>query len=306
MTKITNKTAGLTAAKAIVTISRGGVTALRMLAERARLTTQTSKKYIHKRATKTKRMRERMSCETKVRRLHTTITRIRNQTKPQARALDTKLQKSHTLDLGLCKPRKLGKSSAMRLYPVDNGLLKTTYKTRTKLVKSPKSTKTDYNKAWKKFKSVVHYLLRSTDPASIPDTILDSLGMKDVTKGIWRAIRFHLKHTLDIKMCTSGNPLRMSCPESELTTEWKTLLAAVESTDIVPSDAITFEALLNLQAMRANPTPCGPKDPRYALADKWERAVWDLTNAICHRWEHDPTVQPIELLYRGSSDVVFG
>jgi len=113
--------------------------------------------------------------------------------------------------------------------------------------------------------------------------------MNAVTKGIWRDIRVHLKHTLARK-----------CPEDKFTAEWKTLLTDVESMQVRcglnnQRSALTFEVLLNLKAMRADPTPCDSNDPRYALADKWEQAVWELTKAICQCWEHDPTVQPIEL-----------
>merc|ERR1711964_957818 len=61
--------------------------------------------------------------------------------------------------------------------------------------------KLSYDKAWADFKSVIYACLRTTDPDTIPEKILDSLDMKDVTRRLWKRCRYLLVKQLHKGSC---------------------------------------------------------------------------------------------------------
>lgn len=137
--------------------------------------------------------------------------------------------------------------------------------------------KLSYDKAWAEFKSVIYACLRTTDPDTIPEKILDSLDMKDVTRRLWKRCRYLL-----VKQLHKGIMLR---PEAADSSEWKTLLKEMEAGKVCPRQRLTFGALLNLKQLRAT-----DNEALTGFAPRWEQAVRGMINAICQLWDHDPVL----------------
>jgi hypothetical protein len=154
------------------------------------------------------------------------------------------------------------------------------------------ASKFSYDKAWVEFNSSIFSLLRTTNPSSIPERILDSLDMKDVERRLWKRIRYLLVKLLgDTKAVyqTAGESRYfhriMLCPE-EGSSVWRKLLRSLELGKVCPAEGLTFGALLNLKLLRAT------KDGALSgIAPRWEQAVWRLTTAICELWDYDPVLQ---------------
>merc|ERR1711964_357262 len=143
--------------------------------------------------------------------------------------------------------------------------------------------KISYDKAWAEFKSAIYSLLRTTDPDTIPEKILDTLDMKDVTRRLWKRCRYLLVKLLDGK--SSYYRRIMLRPEAADSTEWRGLLKSLEEGKVCPRENLTFGALLNLKLLRAT-----DNEALTGFAPRWEQAVWKLTNAICDLWDYDPVL----------------
>merc|ERR1711964_75900 len=143
--------------------------------------------------------------------------------------------------------------------------------------------KISYDKGWAEFKSAIYSLLRTTDPDTIPEKILDTLDMKDVTRRLWKRCRYLLVKLLDGK--SSYYHRIMLRPEAADSTEWRGLLKSLEEGKVCPRENLTFGALLNLKLLRATDNKA-----LTGFAPRWEQAVWKLTNAICDLWDYDPVL----------------
>jgi len=141
-----------------------------------------------------------------------------------------------------------------------------------------------YDKAWAEFRSIIYSALRTTDPDTIPETILDTLDIKDVTNRLWKRTRYLLVKMLDGKSAYYHRV--MLHPESADSSEWKELLSSLELGKVPPSEDLTFGSLLNLKLLRATDKEAFPE-----YATRWEQAVWNLTKVICESWDYDPVLK---------------
>lgn len=154
------------------------------------------------------------------------------------------------------------------------------------------ASKRSYDRAWVEFNSSIFSLLRTTNPSSIPERILDSLDMKDVERRLWKRIRYLLVKILgDTKAVykTAGETRyfhRIMISPEEGSSEWRKLLSSLELGKVCPSEDLTFGALLNLKLLRVT-----NNDALSGLAPRWEQAIWKLTAAICELWDYDPVLQ---------------
>jgi hypothetical protein len=154
--------------------------------------------------------------------------------------------------------------------------------------------KLSYDKAWAEFKSAIYAMLRTTDPDTIPEKILDTLDMKDVTRRLWKRCRYLLVKLLDGK--SSYYHRIMLRPEASDSTEWRGLLSTLEAGKVCPRENLSFGALLNLKTLRAT-----DNEALTGFAPRWEQAVWRLTNAICDLWDYDPVLSKSHELTRANT-----
>jgi len=154
--------------------------------------------------------------------------------------------------------------------------------------------KLSYDNAWAEFKSAIYAMLRTTDPDTIPEKILDSLDMRDVTRRLWKRCRYLLVKLLDGK--SSYYHRIMLRPEASDSTEWRGLLSTLEAGKVCPRENLSFGALLNLKTLRAT-----DNEALTGFAPRWEQAVWRLTNVICDLWDYDPVLSKSDELTRANT-----
>jgi len=145
-----------------------------------------------------------------------------------------------------------------------------------------------YDETWAEFRSIIYSMLRTTDPDTIPETILDNLDMKDVTNRMWKRTRDLLVKMVDGK----SNPFSMLRPEAGDSSERREFFSSLEQGKVSPFEDLTFGALLNLEGLRST-----DNEAFSGYAPRWENAVWRLTKAICESWDYDPVL--IKVLSKG-------
>merc|ERR1711900_57765 len=139
-----------------------------------------------------------------------------------------------------------------------------------------------YDETWAEFRSIIYSMLRTTDPDTIPETILDNLDMKDVTNRMWKRTRDLLVKMVDGK----SNPFSMLRPEAGDSAERREFFSSLEQGKVSPFEDLTFGSLLNLDGLRST-----DNENFSGYAPRWENAVWKLTKAICESWDYDPVLK---------------
>merc|ERR1712098_434341 len=118
------------------------------------------------------------------------------------------------------------------------------------------------------------YLRNRWDPTASPE---------DVAKRFWKQIC--------VKWKDSDHRARWQaarCPSDIETDAWKILRKQIEGSEVYYSEGITFVEILGLDAMYHDAE--GSDHPLSGFAPKWDKSIWNLTNAICDMWDYDPTV----------------
>lgn len=152
----------------------------------------------------------------------------------------------------------------------------------------PTMSKLSYDEAWVEFRSVIYVMLRTTDPDTISDTILDTLDIQDVTNRMWKRTRNLLVKMLGGKSAYYHRV--MLRPEAVGSSEWRELLSSLEQGKVCPFEDLTFGSLLNLEQLRVT-----DNEAFSGYAPRWEQAVWKLAKSICESWDYDPGLKVLSV-----------
>merc|ERR1711964_281543 len=174
----------------------------------------------------------------------------------------------------------------------------------------PSAAELQYDEAWVEFTSAIASMLRTTDPDTIPEAILDTLAIKDIIHRMWNRTRYLLvkmRHRASLPVWGGKTayyhrvmlrPRSNSVRVHELHRQeparwidldshdpvWWVFLSSLEQGQLDPrSEDLTFGSLLNLNLLRAT-----HNEEFSGYVPRWEKAVWNLTKAICESWDYDP------------------